>query len=224
MPKRPRSDGAAKKASKAKRRAIDRYGAAAVQKYYSPRLVRYPGETGFVDLASNAYNLDTTGSIVLLATVPQGTSTSQRVGKKIQWKSLQCRGRYTANSTAQVNDCAVLIVYDKRPTGSLPAITDVLVSASASSFNNDANSGRFVILKRKDFDLTGNSALATSTSAKSADFFLKINRPCEFAAAGTGAIGDISMGALYLITVGSNVAGTTAATAALAFRVRYTDK
>jgi len=40
-------------------------------------------ETGYVDLAVANYALDTTGSIVLLATVPQGTSVQQRVGKKI---------------------------------------------------------------------------------------------------------------------------------------------
>lgn len=182
-------------------------------------------ETGFVDLAVSSYNFDTTGSIVLIATVPQGASVNQRVGKKIMWKSIQMRGRYTQNSAGLANDCTVLIVYDKRPTGTLPAITDILVTASSSSFNNDANSGRFKILKREDFQLVGNLAAQNMTeiTMRSADCFLKVPLPAEFMAAGTGAIGDISLGALYLVTVGNNTAGTSAAAAQVAFRTRFID-
>ena len=43
-----------------------------------------------------------------------------------------------------------MIVYDKRPTGALPTVSDILVSASSSAMNNDANTGRFSILKRHD--------------------------------------------------------------------------
>jgi len=196
----------------------------------SSRMQRAPGvsrETGFVDLAAANYNLDTTGSIVLIATVPQGASVNQRVGKKIILKSLQCRGNCVANGTAIANDVAVLIVYDKRPTGALPAITDILVTATPQAFNNDANSGRFTILKRMDFTLLGNPLNATTiteTTMRDATFFLPLNNlPVAYKAAATGAIGDIEQGALYLVTVGNNVAGTTAATAALAFRTRFLD-
>lgn len=189
----------------------------------APRRVIANKETGFVDLASANYAYDTTGTITLLATVPQGASVNQRVGKKIRWKSIQCRGINFANTSAVFNDCAMLIVYDKRPTGQLPAITDVLNTVSSRSFNNDANSGRFVILKRHDFNLVGSSTTPTEASTCDADFFLKIDRDVEFAAAGTGAIADISLGALYLITVGQNAAGATAASALLGFRTRFID-
>ena len=225
MPKRPRSGKGASKGSKAKRRAIARYGADAVAKYYSPvrHMVRAPGETGYVDLASASYALDTTGSVTLLATIPQGTSVSQRVGKKIMIKSIQCRGNLQNNSTATINDVAMMLVYDIRPTGSLPVVTDILVSASSRAFNNDVNSARFKILKRIDMSLTGNSGAATGSTAVSCDFYLKVNKLMQFAAAGTGAIGDITVGALYLVTVGTNAAGTTAATAVVGFRTRFND-
>jgi len=184
-------------------------------------------ETGFVDVAAAAYNMDTTGSIVLLNTIPQGASVSQRVGKKVLLKSLQCRGSVAANGTAILNDVAFMIVYDRRPTGSLPAITDILVSASSTAFNNDANSGRFQILKREDYTLTGNPLNATTITERTVvegSFFLGLkDMPTVFKAAGTGAIGDIEQGALYLLTVGNVAAGTAAATATLAFRVRFMD-
>lgn len=194
----------------------------------SARLQRAPGvprESGYVDLALATYALDTTGSIVLLATVAQGASVNQRVGKKILWKSLQCRGSIFNRTTGVVNDTALMVVYDKRPTGALPTITDILVTANSNAFNNDANSGRFRILKRMDEVLIGNTTTpATGQEEKDCSFFLDLKGlQGVFKAAGTGAIGDIEEGAIYLVTVGDNAAGTAAASANLAFRTRFID-
>jgi len=184
-------------------------------------------ETGFVDLAAAAYAMDTTGSVTLIATIPQGTSVNQRVGKKAVYKSVQARGNWSNNSAATNNDCAMMVVYDKRPTGALPAVTDILVSANSNAFNNDANSGRFVILKRHDDVLVGNNTAAanyTEAMYKSQDFFLPLKGlPVCYKAGGTGAIGDIEQGALYFVTVGNSVAGTSAAVANMAFRTRFLD-
>lgn len=190
--------------------------------------VRNVREPGFVDVAQADYALDTTGSIVQLNVVPQGAGTSQRVGKKIMLKSLQCHGHIHTNQDTEILHTSVLIVYDKRPTGILPAITDVLVTANSNSFNNDVNSGRFSILKRWDDVLIGGDDAVgtpqTSNNAKSSDWFLKLTGlPQVFKAAGTGAIGDIEEGALYLITVGNIAAGVLAGIANLGFRVRYID-
>lgn len=182
-------------------------------------------DTGFVDLASGAYAFDTTGTIVLLATVAQGASVNQRIGKKAMWKSLQCRGTLNSGTTTTIADGAFLVVYDRRPTGSLPAITDILVTANSTSFNNDANSGRFQILKRVDFVHTGNSTTpATGGECIDGSFFLDLkNKPVVFKAAGTGAIGDIEEGALYFVSVGATVPGTAASVGTLAFRTRFQD-
>lgn len=191
-------------------------------KYVAPR--RAPAESGFVDTALAAYNFDTTGSIALLSTIPQGSSVNQRVGKKVHLRSLQCRGNVANNATATFNDCAILIVRDVRPTGALPAITDILVSATASSLNNDANSGRFQILRRLDFELIGNATSLTEAAAKSSDFYLALNNKLWVAKAlGTGTIADSEEGPIYIVTVGSGVAGTAAATAYLNFRLRFVD-
>lgn len=190
-------------------------------------------ETGYVDIAVANYALDTTGSVTLLNTVAQGASVNQRVGKKIVMKGLQCRGYMQNNATAIFNDVAYIIVYDKRPTGALPAVTDILVTASAQAFNNDTNAGRFRILKRCDEMLIGNGSQTappvsdgnlTDLYVKGADFYLDLKGlGVTYKAAGTGAIGDIEEGALYLVTVGQRAAGTTAAAASLGFRLRFTD-
>lgn len=181
-------------------------------------------ETGYVDTAVTNYVFDTTGAIALIPTIAQGASTNQRIGKKAFIKSIQCRGSFLSGTTATINDVALLVVYDKRPTGALPAITDILVSANSRSFNNDTNSGRFRILKRIDATLSGDQNLSTGVSpAMNADFFLKVNKPIVFKAAGTGGIGDIEEGAIYVVTVGNVAAGTAAALCTLGFRTRFQD-
>lgn len=182
-------------------------------------------ETGFVDLVAASYALDTTGTVTLIATVPQGASVNQRVGKKIVLKSLQGRGFMFNGTTATINDVAFIIVYDKRPTGALPAVTDILVSAAANSMNNDANSGRFRILKRVDGLLSGIPATTNGDGpAQSIDFYLPISGlQTVYKAAATGAIADIEEGALYLVTVGNVATGTAAATLQVGFRTRFVD-
>lgn len=183
-------------------------------------------ETGYVDLAAASYVCDTTGSVTLLATVAQGASVNQRVGKKIAYKSLQCHGAFIANSAAIYNDCGMLIVYDKRPTGALPAVTDILVGANSNSFNNDANSGRFRILKRLDEIVIGNTTtVSTGQELINSDWYLDLKGlPCVFKAAASGTIADIEEGALYLVTVGNQAASATlAATFNGNFRTRFFD-
>lgn len=196
----------------------------------SSRMQRAPGvsrETGFVDVASAVYALDTTGSVTLLNTIAQGASVNQRVGKKVVMRSLQCRGYCQNSSTASANDVAFVIVYDKRPTGALPAVTDIFTAASSSAMTNDANSGRFTILKRWNEVLIGNLTAAanyTEAAYKNVDYFLPLkNLPVAYKAAGTGAIGDIEQGALYLVTLGSSAASTGAASLVSQFRLRFLD-
>ncbi len=197
-------------------------------RFAARRQVRSQGrDAGYVDLADATYAMNTTGTITLLATVAQGASINERIGKKAVWKSLQMRGHIFGNATTLVTKVAFLVVYDKRPTGTLPGITDILEAATPTAFNNTQNEGRFQILKRVDTVLTGNNTTAaqqTAATAYSADFYLDLKqKPVVYKAAGTGAIGDIEQGALYFITVGNVVAGTADADLQAGFRVRFND-
>ena len=186
----------------------------------------YVKEKGYADLAFASYAANTTGSVTLLNTVAQGAAVTQRVGKKIVMKGLQCRGFVQCGSAGDTANAAYMVVYDKRPTGALPTITDILVSASSNSMNNDANAGRFRILKREDVVITGNdaaSANVTDTSRVLATWWLDLkSAPVVYKAAGTGAIGDIEEGALYLVTIGDETS-TAAPTVQVGFRLRFLD-
>lgn len=177
----------------------------------------------YVDLGPTSYACDTTGSITLLATVPQGTTQVTRNGKKIIWDSIQTRGSFSTGTTSTANSLAAwMLVYDRRPTGVLPAITDILVTANSNSFVNDDNANRFKILRRDMRYLNSNNA-GTAFQDRAIEDFIVVNKRAEFKSLGTGAIADIEEGALYLVTVGNIAAGTTAPGIAATFRVRFHD-
>lgn len=186
----------------------------------------YVKEKGYVDTAFATYACNTTGSVTLLNVVAQGAAVTQRVGKKIAMKGLQCRGYVQCGSAGDTANAAYMIVYDKRPTGANPTIADILVSATSNAMNNDANAGRFRILKREDVVITGNdaaSANVTDTSRVLATWWLDLkSAPVTFKAAGTGAIGDIEEGALYLVTIGDETT-TAAPDLKVGFRLRFLD-
>ena len=87
-------------------------------------------EAGYIDVAAADYVLDTTGSVTLLNTVAQARGCHPARGKKIVMKGLQCRGNLQNGSTADPNDVAFMIVYDKRRLVLSRPFPDILVSAS----------------------------------------------------------------------------------------------
>jgi len=183
-----------------------------------------PGETGYVDNAVITNPINSTGTVDLIFTCAQGTAVTQRVGKRIFTKSIQWRGVLSADTTTTTSAGTWIIVYDRRPTGALPALTDIIKSASPFAMNNDDNSGRFQIVHRRDFVVLGNTATPTTgQEVLTENGFIKFRRQIDYKSAGTGAIGDIEMGALYLVTVGQTAAGTADAGITIIFRTRFTE-
>lgn len=201
--------------------------------YKRPKVVRKRGlvrrlgqEINFVDTAAASREMSTTGAISLLATIAQGAAQTQRIGRKIVLKSIQVRGSVYTGTTTVTSKVSWIIVYDKRPTGVLPAITDILVTANSNSMTNSENVGRFQIVARKDYAMVGNTGTAGQQDSKTmynVEKFIKIRKPMVFKSAGNGAIGDIEQGALYIVTVGDQATGTSDCSAYLGFRTRFLD-
>jgi len=218
---RKRPSQAAQRAAKIAR--LDNMLSARGNYYVRPR--RLPvAEPGYVDLAVATYALNTTGSLTLVATIPQGASVNQRIGKKARLDKVHMRGVASADTTTTVTKGACILVYDKKPAGSLPTITEYLDSISPNSFTLDANRDRFVTLWRQEYAFQGNiTTPATGSEYFTIDKVVNVNKPIIFKAAGTGAIGDIETGALYFITVGNVAAGTADANATVGFRTIFHD-
>lgn len=181
----------------------------------------------FVDLASATYANNTTGSVTLVATIPQGSTVNNRDGKSCQLTSVRIRGRIVADTTATTQGVACALVWDRQPNKALAALLDVYDVATTNNFPNRENSGRFRIIKEWRDVLNGNSnAPASGPVILNMNEYIKLPYECVSSyttADTTGVIGDIITGALLFITWGSVVAGTADANTTAAFRVNFRD-
>jgi hypothetical protein len=196
-----------------------------LEHYYRDVIGR--GEHHFTDTALSSQVFDSTGLVTLLNDIAEGTSTQERTGRKIAMTGVTLRSYAVNGSTATSNKCCVLLVEDLRPGSSLPAVSDILESANSDALNNEAGFGRFKIHMRKTFILRGkNSAAALDAGAvpiRNFDKFKPLkNRETHYSGS-TGSIGQIIKGALYLVTVGNNGAGTGAASLEGSVRIAFKD-
>lgn len=147
--------------------------------------------------------------------------------------------------------CRIMIVYDRQTNGAFPALADVIAdynTAGATTTNalsgiNMNNRGRFLVLMDNQVILPAVGAAGATPASNVLSFtgandkgdtdtqgVLCVNRyqklrglPTLFKAS-TGAIGDISTGGLYLITVGDDAAAGCGYTFTYSSRLKYADE
>lgn len=192
------------------------------------------------DIGATTYQVNTTGSITPLFIPVLGTDYTNRIGRKTLMKWIYIRGRVQteASATAAVNlavpaqQIRFMLVQDMQPNAAAPVIGDILVTASPSSQLNLNNRDRFRILSDKEFVFdpylynTAATVAYSSASRQIYNFkkFKKLNLETIFNSTNGGTIADITSGALYMVWVGSQAAGTdTDANAFLTTRIRFND-
>ena len=171
-------------------------------------------EKKFIDVQTiyNAWNVSRS-YIVLLNGVATGTDYNTRIGREVTMTSYYHRMFITDATNIQQVRC--MLVYDKQPTGALPAITDILQYNDANSPNNLNNRDRFVVVSDKVY--------TTSPQGVEIKFVKKYKKLRTVTTYNnTGAtVGDIATGALYFVAFAfNNVATTTLDGYA---RVRFVD-
>jgi len=173
-------------------------------------------------------NIDVTSSITgaaattwspvtLITTIAQGSSSAQRIGRKVVLKNAQVR--YTAtNGGGTATPFRILMVYDHSPNGVLPLITDILITNDINSPLNLNNSDRFLVLRdsypRSEKSVDGTVSVSDLMFKK----FKEGGLQSQWIASATGTIADVTTGAIYLM-----ICGTAAVTLAFTSRVRFTD-
>lgn len=220
-------------------RAVSRYGASAVSKYFQPGVSRIGGYYGryagrnaelkFFD-TTNSFTFDATGEVPAtgqLVLIPQGVTESARVGRKCVIKSIQMRGicvNVPAAAATSATTCYMYVVLDKQCNGAAAAATDVMTSTNFSlSFHNLSNSQRFVVLKKFRWTFQPGAGVTTAynNSERAYDFFKKCNIPLEFSST-TGAITEIRSNNIFLLA-GSDGQSDDLVTLAGNTRVRFSD-
>lgn len=195
---------------------------------------RRVGEKKVIDHAVAGYLANTTGSITLLNGCILGSDYNNRIGRKIVVRSLYIRGYVVCDPTVTAGvgsspaQLARLIVFiDNQPNGTTPAVTDLLVSAHASSQLNLDNRDRFRVVADSTFPMGPLVMLSTTTgyadqAVKDVNCYKKLSLETIYNAGNAGTIGDIASGALYMLWVGTVVAGSDCA-ASVSARVRFSD-
>jgi len=179
-------------------------------------------------VASYQFNEDV-GVVKHLDVVPQGDSVSQRNGKSWQNTNLQIRGKIIAGTAGTVSHIAMFIVWDRQPNKALAAVTDIFDAVPSSSLSKRENKGRFLVIKKWERILTGNSTTpATGREGIVIDKWIRLPAECiaqATAADTTGAIGNRVTGALLAVFMGDDPSGspTLCPNGAFTFRVGFKD-
>lgn len=194
--------------------------------------------------------ISTTSTFDILNGVQTGTAFNNRIGKKIVMRSLHFTGNIIFNAgNATEGGLAdylrIAIVYDRQPNGTFPAFQDLFLSrdnagattTSAYSPINMNNSDRFKILRDIRVSIPNNDEEASSFGARIAtvidytnnrvninEFIRLGNLETQYAASSNPAVvGDITTGALFVVTRGMNPAADSMHSLRWQARLRYSD-
>jgi len=163
--------------------------------------------------------------ITELNCVTQGAASYQRIGNKILMKSLDLRfNLFISGATPTYNVVRYMVIYDASPNGAFPAYTDILSDniSGAPGFHsriNMANRARFTILRDRVLDFT----TASPSGIQHVKEYIKLKHETQFKST-TGAIADITTGALYLVAFASlSTSACWVQTSVMCSRIRYYD-
>lgn len=183
-------------------------------------------ELKYVDIAAASYAADTTGTVTALNLIAVGDDNVNRDGRQVTCKSIQLKGFATANTAANDNQIVrVMLVWDNAVnSGAIATIAQILNAVNAFGFPLIDNAQRFTILYDHLMPLEVKVAATTisATSIQPIDYYRKLDNVTQYSGT-TAAIGSIQNGGLLLVTIGSQAAGTNAATVNLSTRLRFTD-
>ncbi len=167
-----------------------------------------------------------------LTIVPQGTSESTRIGRKmtvrkILWKYSITLAASAANTSTSDN-VKVMLVQDTQTNGAVFGATDLIDTDVWDSFRNLANSSRFRVLYAEDINMvskSGSGRGTTDTLAFGEDIqTLTGSKDCEIPieydnSVTTGAIGSVRTNNLYWVTQSTSAFCSSIGTA----RIRFSD-
>lgn len=179
--------------------------------------VRDEMKTVDTTLSAGTLNFDNNSAVAArmqhINVVTQGTSAIQRIGKRLIMKAVQIRGVIKAASATTVQKCSLLLVYVRSVnsisgTTTLPAMTEIMTNQSANSLTNRDYAGKYKILRRWDFVVTGNiTNPATGNEEKIFEEYIVFKKPLltQFNSVGTTGVYDqVEKGALLLISLGED--------------------
>lgn len=163
---------------------------------------------------SGTSSVSSAGTVIPLSNIAQGDDDGERDGRSIKGVNLSLKAYLTHNSSGLAEQIVrVMIVTDRAPQGTAPAVTDVLASANVIAHRNLAYAKQIHVLH--DSLLTVNE----SDDYKMFNRFIKRNMKIDYTGTAAAHYGD---GNLFLVLV-SNEASVNYPDFIYNFRLRYVD-
>jgi len=218
-----------------------------------PGLLRQTGTekkvlfAGSADPVNVSLVMNQTGTLACINLIAVGSSMFNRVGRKIEMRSVRLNANIVTLAVTRatiVPDFArIMVVYDRQTNGAFPAIADIIQDTDQAGTNfNDTMGGlnmnnreRFVTIIDKRITLpqaTATAGVLTNVFPNDVQVPTRIDEfrrlkglTTHFKAdSATAVIGDISTGALYIMSVaGTQAAGTELFNYAWNIRLKYVD-
>jgi len=201
------------------------YGSAAARAMRFTNANATGDELKYLDVNFANYACGTTGAVTLINGIAAGNTSITREGRQCFWKQIIINGTIVAadaTTIASRND--VYVVWDKQPGAAVPAMTDLFVESKAGSPMNLNYRERFVVLAHNTYVIGGLTADSTALTPtiQPVTITKRINLRTTFKG-DANAIGDISTGAMYLVTVGDQ-ADASGALLKTSIRLRFSER
>ncbi len=202
---------------------------------FTGRKAVFNGELKFHDLDIDDAVVATGGTIAedSVLTIVQGTTESQRIGRKVQVHQINWRFKIAIPATQTPGDTAdivrVILYQDKQTNGAAAGVLDIVETADYQSFNNLANKSRFRTLMDRTYAIqsiggagndAGESGINFGEGILEDTLFKKVNIGIEYDnSATTGAITTMRSSNIGVLLLGfSGLAGFSSK-----MRIRYSD-
>lgn len=169
----------------------------------APRKVELKYDNGTVTTT-----VSTTGSVVQMLDVANGTGSSERIGKSIMLHDMTLNYNILPNAASSRLLWRCVIVYDRQTNGAAPSVTDVMHTTAVESMYNADNQTRFKVL----YDQSGvivTNATGIDIEYKTIYRNIKISlKGLRTEYSGTGSTSaSIIKGGIYMILLGNTVTG-----------------
>jgi hypothetical protein len=189
-----------------------------------------PLEYKFLDNPVSALVINTAGQVDnVINTLAQGTSESERVGRKVMIHSFHWRFRLNLLNTLDADDTGIcvrlMVVIDKQTNGSAYALSELLAVPGtfdpAHAFRNLQFQNRFVVLMDRMYCLNAQTTVGTQSGAVVVydEFNKAMSLPVEYGGT-TGSIAEQRSNSLSVVFM-----KTATGNAEIEYntRVRFTD-
>lgn len=212
--------------------------------YKRPRTLQIPREIKCLDIPDGQLTLNSTGAVGAINLMRAGSSYFNRIGRKINMKSVRVNFYLVPiRAVTNIDYARVLLIYDRQCNGALPALSDILQTTDQAGTNTTGNMSnanlnnrdRFKILRDQRITLPGIPAggppwepthmFDAVTPTTNVEWFVKLGGlETQFKADSSPAvIGDIATGSLLLLTLGDFAAGSEGYAIQIETRLRYWD-